>query len=263
MDGSTDALAAVRRSGQVYFAQIAEQTSLSCGVALTCARYPGYHNGNQLREAILPSGRSAGECFDEAQAFYAQQGLRCFRWVPAAVQPIEPLEAFLAGRGYVTARNLAMKWTQEAAITVNPRVKLLPARAMRSALRQVILSNSVHPPEVRAMLADVTVERLDDPSYDVYVALLDGRPAGYGGLLQAGDIGRIENIFVAETCRRQGVGRTLIAHLLALSKRLALRITCLETTEGNAAARALYERCGLEAGGMYVEFLAPEVQPGP
>ena len=105
------------------------------------------------------------------------------------------------------------------------------------------------------------LERLDDPSYDVYVALLDNRPAGYGGLLQAGDIGRIENIFVAQNCRQQGVGRTLIAHLLALSKRLALRITCLQTQECNASAVSLYEECGLEVGGTYTEFVAPEANP--
>jgi ribosomal protein S18 acetylase RimI-like enzyme len=108
------------------------------------------------------------------------------------------------------------------------------------------------------MLADVAVDQLDDPSFDMFVALLDGRAAGYGGLLQAGDIGRIEKIFVAETCRRQGVGRTLVSQLLALSKRLALRITCLETEETNLPARALYQQCGLEVGGTYVEFIAPE-----
>jgi GNAT superfamily N-acetyltransferase len=262
MDGSTDALAAIRRSSQVYYAQIAEQTTPSCGVALTCAIYPGYHNGNHLREAVIPAGRSAADCFDEVQAFYAQQGLTCFRWVPAAVQPVEPLEALLASRGFVPRRNLAMKWTHEVAVLANPRVKLLPARAMRTALRAVILSNSAYPPSVRAMLADAALDRLDDPSFDVYVALLDGHPAGYGGLLQAGDIGRIENIFVAEAHRRQGVGRTLISHLLALSRRLALRITCLQTEECNAPARALYEQCGLEAGGTYVELIAPEAQIG-
>jgi GNAT superfamily N-acetyltransferase len=257
MNGSPDALSAVRRSSQVYHAQIAEQTALSCGVALTCAQYPGYHHGNQLREVVLPAGRSAAECFDEVQSFYAQRGLTCYRWVPAAVQPVEPLEAMLAARGFTTGRNLAMKWTHEVAIQANPRVKLFPARAMRKALREVILSNATHPPDVRAMLADVTTDRLDDPSYDVYVALFDGRPAGYAGLLQAGDIGRIENVFIAEAHRRQGVGRTLIAHLLALAKRLAMRITCLETEECNAAARSLYKQCGLEAGGTYVEFMAP------
>lgn len=259
MDGSNETLAAVRRSGQVYYFQVAEQSTLSCGVALTCAKYPRYYTGNHLREVMIPADKSLAECFDEVQAFYAQQGLTCFRWVPAAVQPTEPIEAFLCSRGYITRRNVAMKWTREVAIAVNPQVKLLPARAMRKALRELVLADQVPLPEHRPMLADVMLDRLDDASYDVYVAMLDNQPAGYGGLLQAGDIGRIENIFVAENCRQQGVGRTLIAHLLALSKRLALRITCLQTQECNAPAISLYEECGLEVGGVYVEFTSPEM----
>jgi ribosomal protein S18 acetylase RimI-like enzyme len=259
----TDALSAVRRSSQVYYAQVADQVTLSCGVAFICPKYPSYFDGNQLREAVLPPGRPPAEAFDEMQSFYASQGLRCFRWVPAGGQSIEPVEAFLTARGYLPNRNLAMSWMRQAEIPPHPKVRLLPGRAMRRALREIILSDRAYAPAHREMLAEVTLERLDNPQYDLFVAMLEDRPAGYGGLLQVGEIGRIENVFVAEACRRRGVGLAIVSGLLTLSRRLDLRITCLETEESNTPAQALYARCGFEVGGSFMEFIAPEaVQEG-
>lgn len=258
MNSFTDALAGIRRSSQVYYAQVADQTTLACGVAFTCPRYPNYYNGNQFREVVIPPGRSLADCFDEVQAFYAAQGLRCFRWTPAAAQPAGPLEAFLAPRGYTPIRNLALRRVREVDIPTHPGVRLLPVRAMRKAFRELMLGHRAYALPVREMLADVAVDRLDDPQYDLFVAMLENRPAGYGALHQVGEIGRIENVFVAEACRRQGVGLSIMAWLLALSRRLALRVTCLETEETNTPAQALYARCGFEAEGSFVEFIAPE-----
>ena len=263
MNASTDTLAAIRRSSQVYYAQVAAQTALSCGVAFTSPTYPNYYDGNHLREAVIPAGKRLADCFDEVQAFYASRNLRCFRWVPAAVQPAEPIEGFLTARGYTPVRNLVLRWAREADVPTSPNVRLLPARAMRRTFREVILSNNAYTPAVREMLADVAVERLDDPQYDMFVALLENQPAGYGALHQVGEIGRIQNVFVAQACRRRGVGRSIVAHLLALSRRLALRITCLETEETNTPAQGLYARCGFEVEGSFVELIAPEaIQEG-
>ena len=87
--------------------------------------------------------------------------------------------------------------------------------------------------------------------------MVGGKPAGAGVLLQVGEIGRIENVFVAEAFRRRGVARSIMHHLLALSRRLALRITVLEVREDNAPAIALYDGCGFESAGTLVEFIAP------
>lgn len=258
MDSSAETLAAVRRSNQVYYGQLAEPVTLACGIALLCPKYPRYHDGNQLREAVVPPDRSLAEAFEEVRRCYSEQGLTCYRWVPAAGQASEPIGAFLAERGYVARRNLVMRWRREVDMPLHPAVKVLSARAMKRALRTVMLDSTTHEQPVREMLADVAVDLLDEPSFDFFVATLDGRPAGYGGLLQAGDIGRIEKVFIAEHFRRQGVGRTLLAHLLALSRRLALRITCLEVAEDNTEAQALYRACGLEVEGAYVQFVAPE-----
>lgn len=262
MSQNSEALAAVRRAGQAFSAQVAEQVILPGGVAFVSPQYPEYCHGSQMREVVIPPGRDMASLFSEVEAFYAARGLACHKWTPAAVQPVEPVEAFLLGRGYTPVVNLAMWLERDVSISVNPRVRLLPARAMPRAFRAVVRSNPGYPPPMLDTIVQVAVDRLNDPQYDMYVALVDDQPAALGALLQVGDIGSIETVYVAPAFRRSGVAATLIAHLTALSRRLALRITCLETEETNLPAQALYRRCGFEPAGTFREYIAPAAIQG-
>jgi ribosomal protein S18 acetylase RimI-like enzyme len=254
-----EAIAAAHRSAQVYYEQITEQTALSAGVAFTCPEYPTLDEGNQFREVILPRDGSLADVHAEVTDFFDRHGLRCYRWVPAAGTPIEPLEAFLLERGYTLHRSQCMVLTRDVDVPASDDVRILPARAMRQALRVLRMADTRYDPAMRAILADSRNERLDDPSYDQVVAMIDKQPAGTGVLMQVGDIGRVENVFVAERFRRRGVARSIMSHLLTLNRRLALRITVLEVDEGNIPALALYRQCGFDPAGPRVEFIAPGV----
>ncbi len=258
MSRDEHALAACRRSGQVYHEQLTEQTALTAGVAFTCREYPTLHEGNQFREVVLPESGSLSAAYDEVAGFYQSRGLTCFGWVPAAGTPIEPLEAFLSTRGFTTRTNLCMVWNREVDLVGEAGIRILPARPMRKALQELRMSDTAYDEATRRMLVESRNDRLDDPQYDQMVAMIGDEPAGTAVLLQAGEIGRIENVFIAEQFRRRGVGLALMAHLLAMAKRLALRITVLETTPDNEPAIALYHRCGFDPAGTYVEFEAPE-----
>ena len=48
-----------------------------------------------------------------------------------------------------------------------------------------------------------------------------------------------------------------MAHLLAMSKRLALRITVVTANEHNTHALTLYERCGFERVGVLTHWHMP------
>jgi ribosomal protein S18 acetylase RimI-like enzyme len=247
-------LAAVHRSNQKYYEQLAERRTFACGIAFTCPEFPDVDVGNHVREAIVPAGEGLADAVREVEAYYAELGLTCYRWVPAAGQSIEPLEAVLLERGYRASRVQTMILTRPCEIPVRSDVRILPARAMRKAMREVILSREGEPAQL-AMWADADNERLDDPNYDMFVALVGGRPAATGTLFQVGEIGRIDDVCVVPAMRRQGVGLTMMAHLVAMSRRLALRYTVLEVDPENAAAIRLYERCGFEPGASYVEFV--------
>ncbi len=259
MSTPNEAIAAAHRSAQVYYEQITEQTALSAGVAFTCPEYPTLDEGNQFREVILPRNGSLADVHAEVTDFFDRRGLRCYRWVPAAGTPIEPLEAFLLDRGFRAQWSTCMAWHRDVDVPVRDDVRILPARAMRAALRELRLGDTRFTPDEREMLADSRNERLDDPSYDQVVAMIGKVPAGAGVLMQVGDIGRIDNVFVAEAYRRRGVARSIMSHLLTLNRRLALRITVLEVDEGNIPALALYRQCGFDPAGTRVAFIAPDV----
>lgn len=253
---SIDALSAIRRSNQIFHEQLAERATLSCGIAFTCTRYPRLPGVNQVREVVIPAGGSMASCFEEVDAYYRERGLLCDRWVPASTQPSEPVEAFLASKGFQARRKNVMEFRQAVDIPANPDVRILPARAMRAAVRAIVTEDVFFAPELREAAADATLDRLDEPRYDMLVAMLGGRAVGFGALLEAGEIGGIYSVVVLEAFRRRGIGRTLMKHLVALSRRLALRTTVLEVDGGNAAAEALYHACGFEPAGHYVEFVA-------
>ncbi len=59
----------------------------------------------------------------------------------------------------------------------------------------------------------------------------------------------LENIVVAPTARRQGLGKRLLDALLAAARRTNSTTVFLEVRESNAAARSLYEKAGFEQTG--------------
>jgi [ribosomal protein S18]-alanine N-acetyltransferase len=59
----------------------------------------------------------------------------------------------------------------------------------------------------------------------------------------------IENIVVANSRRRRGLGKQLLDEFLRISKKNGARTIFLEVRESNVAARKLYEKCGFTENG--------------
>jgi len=59
----------------------------------------------------------------------------------------------------------------------------------------------------------------------------------------------LENIVVAQECRRRGIGAQLTQAFLAQAKQLSGEAVFLEVRESNMAARALYEKLGFRQTG--------------
>ena len=84
----------------------------------------------------------------------------------------------------------------------------------------------------------------------------DARLAGAAGLSfetreRARHKGTLFGRVVAQAARRRGHGRALVlAALDAARARSGVRVVQLTVTDGNAAARALYESCGFTAFGV-------------
>jgi [ribosomal protein S18]-alanine N-acetyltransferase len=84
-----------------------------------------------------------------------------------------------------------------------------------------------------------------------YVVLkLDGKVAGYGGLMFAADEAHVTNIAVAPSARRQGLGSALLAELGFESTRRQCEAMTLEVRMGNLAAQNMYRKFGFVVAGV-------------
>lgn len=86
------------------------------------------------------------------------------------------------------------------------------------------------------------------------VAERDGQAVGYVGCQTVLDEGYITNVAVSPDCRRQGIGRTLIAALVSRARTQNLAFVTLEARASNAPAIALYEGAGFGRVGVRKNF---------
>ncbi|MFB3812770.1 MAG: ribosomal protein S18-alanine N-acetyltransferase [Terriglobales bacterium] len=77
---------------------------------------------------------------------------------------------------------------------------------------------------------------------------------GFIVALCAGPEWEIENIVVAATARRRGVGAQLLDELLKEAQMAGAESVYLEVRESNRAARELYERAGFQAMGTRPDY---------
>ena len=88
------------------------------------------------------------------------------------------------------------------------------------------------------------LSQLPDGQHEFLVALSEGRPVGYVGMMCVLDEGYIANVAVSPGCRRQGIAGALIAELLRRAGMRELAFVTLEVRAGNEAAKALYAKHG-------------------
>jgi N-acetylglutamate synthase len=85
----------------------------------------------------------------------------------------------------------------------------------------------------------------------------DGRAVAVGRVSVVGDWGALTAVEVDAACRRQGLGAAITSGLAAAAARRGARRILLQTETTNAAARALYLRCGFRDSHRYQYMIAP------
>lgn len=93
----------------------------------------------------------------------------------------------------------------------------------------------------------------------------EGRHSGFGtlGFLVARHLApewELENIVVATTARRKGLGKQLVEALLAAVRATGSEFVFLEVRESNAAARRLYEQAGFHQTGRRKSYYADPLE---
>ncbi|HEY8668120.1 MAG TPA: GNAT family N-acetyltransferase [Tepidisphaeraceae bacterium] len=242
---------------------LAEETALESGTAFANPAFPGVHDANNLRDAVLPEGWSGHQAMDEVDAFYAAQGTRCAYWVMNPSAPAEqtaPLAEHLLQRHFTTdiaeiMRLARTPYAARAPATEVPGLKIIPARSSFRHARQLAEGSAQrwNCPE----LADATMLHLDDPHWDALIALKDGQAIAHVGVLAVGDIGRIENLWVAPEMRGLGIGRTMMGRALEICARSLFHHVFLNVLPGNSAAIALYQHMGFDKIGEITYYRSP------
>lgn len=246
------------RSTQAFRSQLCEKETLEHGIAYYCERFANLPEANQFREVVVDNSEQIAAAFDEAEVWFEARNLRCHVLAPAGGAATTDLAGFLVDRGYEERGYVAMTLTNWVEIERVDGIRVLPARAMRSALRQTFEDAATSTSTSDAGgLAEALNERMNDPQLDMFVAMIGARPVGRCGLYQVGDIARVVELSVRETPRGGDLRQALTGHVLAMAKRLEMRNVCVQVDETDAERRAWFESVGFVADGRIVEFERP------
>ena len=107
---------------------------------------------------------------------------------------------------------------------------------------------AAYAPEQRHALP---IDRLFQPDIRFYVARLDGKAMGCGGVALLGDYAEVKRMYAREPARGRGIGKTLLARLEAEARNAGKSLLRLETGIYQTAAIALYERWGFRPRGPF------------
>jgi ribosomal-protein-alanine N-acetyltransferase len=98
--------------------------------------------------------------------------------------------------------------------------------------------------------ADYERELGDPARCFLYVAKIDGTTVAYCSFWRVFDEVHVNNFAVHPAWRRRGIGRDLLAHVLAEARRLGAPRATLEVRTSNHAAIAMYEAGGFARAGV-------------
>jgi ribosomal-protein-alanine acetyltransferase len=145
-------------------------------------------------------------------------------------------------------------WPEELANVGADRTRIRPATGADIRAIMALERNSAS----AAHWSDAAYRDVFKPSAPSRVALVS---SDENGVLQGFVVARtdgedceLENIAVADSMQRQGVGSELVQALKEEAQRREVARISLEVRESNAAARALYKKCGFGYAGKRISY---------
>ncbi|MBQ7309167.1 MAG: ribosomal protein S18-alanine N-acetyltransferase [Clostridia bacterium] len=133
---------------------------------------------------------------------------------------------------------------------MNPNIEILPmtktSAEEAAALEKICFSSP--------WSADSLIEASGRADSSFLTAFVDGKFAGYAGMLCVLDEGQICNVAVCPAFRRMGVGEALMAAQREIALSRGITVMMLEVRASNTAAQCLYEKLGWEKLGTRKNF---------
>lgn len=239
---------------------LGEEAALDAGVGISNPDLPKVWNANRVLDAAVPEGTSPAEAVREVDEHFAAVGVRCAQYTmnpsaPAALT--SPLADHLLAAGWrvMTDDVLYLAGAPGGVVREAGGLTIIPGRASYRHSRA--LADEVAAAFNEPQVAEAAMLHLDDPHYDALIALKDGEAVGRVGVLAVGDVGRVEHVYVTQSWRRRGAGRTLMGRALEICARSLFRHVMLSVDPDNAPAQSLYAQLGFRKIGAIVSYLAP------
>lgn len=236
---------------------LGEETPLDAGVAFTNRELPRIGEANRVMDAALPPGVSPADAVDEVRRYFRDVGTACLGWVanPAAAESrTRPLIEHLVETGWrpdpYDVMHLGLRPSGRVEETAG--LTVIPARASFRHARALADEEAAERGEPQ--LADASMLHLDDPHWDVSIALRDGQAIARAGVLAVGEIGRIEHVFVGKSHRRRSVGRTMVGRILEVCARSLFKHVMLGVRPDDHAAIDLFAGFGFRKIGQIVAY---------
>src|SRR6266571_4405104 len=216
----SDLVRLFHKTENLWAEHLATAEALDVGTAYTNPEIAEVWDANTIRDVALPEDLSAEDAFSQVESHYASKGTKCFYWTfnpSAPAQRTQPMIDLLLSRGHQAFSNDIMALQQALArpLADITGLKIIPARASFRHTRQLLEESAMR--YKTAQLADAKMLHLDDPHWDALLALKDGQPVAYMGVLAVGEIGRIDDVYIAKSHRRQGIGSLMLSRILEIS----------------------------------------------
>jgi GNAT superfamily N-acetyltransferase len=112
---------------------------------------------------------------------------------------------------------------------------------------------SLYAPEQRHGLA---LDAIFQPHIRFFVARVDSKPAGCGGVALFDDFAEIKRMYVRPALRRQGVAAAIMARLIDEAVMARLGVLRLETGAHQHAAIGFYKRSGFSSCAAFTPYAA-------
>jgi ribosomal protein S18 acetylase RimI-like enzyme len=262
--GDADLLRLFYQSERQWCGHLGEEMALDVGSAIVNPAAAEVWDANALFDAALPGGSAPADLVRAAEAHYHARGCRCAGIVLNPSQP-PPAAAALAahlqsiGDRRVGLDVLAASPPPMRQVAAPAGVKFIPARASFRHLRALLEEWTA--PLAVAGLADAMLLHYDDPRYDALLALRDGAAVGHIGVFATGEVGRIDDVYVTPSLRRQRLGSALMGRAIEICHRSLFRHVLLSVDPANAAAQRLYGNFGFRRIGPFTAYRAPWTAP--
>ena len=182
----------------------------------------------------------ADRLIDDAIRFFDQRNFDCVFTLSPLDRPTNFAE-HLRRRGFSEGvLSSAMVFSAEDPPTAQSKAEVDVVGAEDYDDWANVMCRSFEQPSEKGVLGRSVLMTPDD---HLYLARVDGKPAGSTQLLSRGDMGYIDFVGVLPQYRRRGVASVLVTRAAADSQQMGKRWTTLETATGSNAER-LYQTLG-------------------